>query len=186
MFIVIEFQGLQLTNYDAKIKYNYDRFYFFKLDLCKRTFMMSIPIASDHAGFQLKKSIVNHFHGKINFIDFGTYHDESVDYPDFAMKVVESIIRGEADMGILICGSGNGMSIFANKFPEIRCALAWNREIARLARLHNNANILALPGRFIEPHEAFECVNLFFTTQFEGERHQKRLDKITSYVKNFK
>lgn len=147
--------------------------------------MLSIPIASDHAGFHLKKRIIDHFDDKIKFIDLGTYDDESVDYPDFAIKVVEYITRGEASMGILICGSGNGMSIFANKFSEIRCALAWNRELARLARLHNDANVLALPGRFIEPEEAFECVKAFINTPFEGERHQKRIDKINLYIKNF-
>lgn len=138
-----------------------------------------IGIGSDHAGFELKEYIKERL-GKEGFLfkDFGTYSSESVDYPDFAHAVATEVQNGNMPFGILICGSGVGISITANKHPHVRCALCWNREIARLCRQHNNANILALPGRFIDREEALEAVRTFFSTEFEGGRHQRRIDKI--------
>ncbi len=138
-----------------------------------------IGIGSDHAGFELKEHVkeVLSDEGYV-FKDYGTHSADSVDYPDFAHAVAGEVSSGKLKYGILICGSGNGISMAANKHPNVRCALCWNREIARLARLHNDANILSMPGRFIEKEEAVETVRIFFGTSFEGGRHQKRIDKI--------
>lgn len=138
-----------------------------------------IGIGSDHAGFELKEYIKEQL-GKegFHFRDFGTHSTESVDYPDFAHAVATEVQNGTMPFGILICGSGVGISITANKHPHVRCALCWNHEIAGLARQHNNANILAMPGRFIDKQEALEAVRTFFSTEFEGGRHQRRIDKI--------
>lgn len=138
-----------------------------------------IGIASDHAGFELKEFIKDVF-GKrgYKFIDFGTDSEDSVDYPDYAHPLAQKISDGSLKRGILICGSGNGISMTANKHPNVRCALCWESEIARLARLHNDANILSMPGRFISKEEAIRTVEIFFNTNFEGGRHQRRIDKI--------
>lgn len=142
-----------------------------------------IGIGSDHAGFELKEHVktVLSNEGYV-FKDYGTHSTDSVDYPDFAHAVAAEVSSGKLKYGILICGSGNGISMAANKHPNVRCALCWNREIARLARLHNDANILSMPGRFIEKEEAVETVRIFFGTSFEGGRHQKRIDKINCSV----
>jgi ribose 5-phosphate isomerase B len=144
---------------------------------------MNIPIASDHAGFELKQYIIsscNSFHWK----DEGCFSLDSVDYPDFAHKVAAYISEHSEEKGILICGSGNGMQMAANKHPHVRAALCWSKEIAALARTHNDANILVLPARFIPKEEALEMVTVFFETSFEGERHEKRVEKINIYKKN--
>ena len=144
--------------------------------------MKKIVIASDHAGYGLKEEIKKLLKDKYLFEDVGTFSDESVDYPDFADKAVQLVRQGKIERGILICGSGIGMSIFANKFIDIRCALVWNEELAKLCRLHNDANMIALPGRFMDSNVAVRCVELFMETLFEGGRHQRRLDKIIQYT----
>lgn len=138
-----------------------------------------IGMASDHAGFELKEYIkglllANGYKVK----DYGTHSEESVDYPDFAHPLASDISGNRLQTGILICGTGNGISMTANKHDNVRCALCWDPEIARLARQHNDANILALPGRFISKDKAWESVEVFLNTSFEGGRHQRRIDKI--------
>ncbi|CAG5076247.1 ribose 5-phosphate isomerase B [Parvicella tangerina] len=141
---------------------------------------MRIAIGSDHAGFKLKARIIDLLTTAGNEVeDFGCFSEESMDYPDVAHPVCESIEGKQNEMGILICGSGNGISMTANKHQGIRAALCWTAEIAELARLHNDANILSLPARFITEEEALNCVNTFFKTEFEGGRHQRRVDKIS-------
>jgi len=139
-----------------------------------------IAIASDHAGYQMKENIKEHFE-KIgyDFKDFGTYNEESVDYPDFAHKLAGSIDRQEYDRGITLCGSGNGISMAANKHPRVRAALCWNKEIAELARQHNDANVCSLPARYLTREEAMEIIETFLNTDFEGGRHQRRVEKIS-------
>lgn len=140
---------------------------------------MKLAIGSDHAGFRLKKKLIDFFSSKgTELTDFGTNSEESADYPDFAHPVANAVEKGEVDFGILICGSGNGISMAANKHSGIRCAICWNEEIARLARKHNNANILALPARFLKEGEAEKIAYAFFNEPFEGGRHQKRVEKI--------
>lgn len=138
---------------------------------------MKIAIGADHAGFELKealKSVLNDAEVK----DFGTYSAESVDYPDFAHPVALAVESGEFDLGILICGSGNGIAITANKHQGIRAAICWKPELAELARKHNNANMLCLPARFIPIKEALEITATFLNTNFEGGRHANRVGKI--------
>lgn len=141
---------------------------------------MKIVIASDHAGVDYKARLLSYleYNGFIVY-DFGTETEESVDYPDYAHKVAKEVSEGKVDLGILLCGSGNGINMTANKHQEIRSALCWNKEIAFLARLHNDANILTMPARFISYEQAQEITNIFLTTEFEGGRHQKRVNKIT-------
>mgnify|MGYP001169109903 FL=1 len=136
-----------------------------------------IFIASDHAGFDLKKQIINSMKG--NFIDLGADNENSVDYPDYAEKLVSKIKSTENSKGILICGSGIGMSIAANRDKNIRAGLAFKSEIAKLMREHNDANVLILPGRFMNIHDAIKCVRNFLTTNFEGKRHQNRVNKLS-------
>lgn len=138
-----------------------------------------IGIGCDHAGFELKEYLKEVL-GKegFRFKDFGTDSTQSVDYPDFAHAVAQQVQDGALSYGILICGSGIGISIAANKHPHVRCALCWMPEIAALSRQHNNANILAMPGRFISREDAVKTVHTFFNTEFEGGRHQRRIDKI--------
>jgi ribose 5-phosphate isomerase B len=141
--------------------------------------MIKLIIASDHAGFPLKEALVKRIQDDgISCIDIGTFGTERVDYPDYAHALVESLLNGDAEMGILICGSGQGMAIAANKYGGIRCALCWNKEIAELSRAHNNANVIALPGRFVSLDEAWEMVQCFLKTSFEGGRHADRVNKI--------
>jgi len=138
-----------------------------------------IPIASDHAGFELKEKVIKFLSSKnIDTKDFGTYSSDSVDYPDFAHKVGSAINKGEYKRGIVICGSGNGVQMTVNKYPGVRCALCWNEEIASLARQHNDANVLSLPARFIPEELALKIVDIFLNTDFEGGRHQRRVEKI--------
>tara|TARA_Y100000589_G_scaffold326573_1_gene366583 strand:+ start:348 stop:773 length:426 start_codon:yes stop_codon:yes gene_type:complete len=138
---------------------------------------MVIAIASDHAGYELKRQL-KEFFVKINFIDVGTFSEESVDYPDYAHKAIEQYNQGTCEKVILICGSGNGIQMTANKYKNIRCGLCWDPEIAQLARSHNNVNVIAMPARYISFNTAKEIVKAFLETPFEGGRHQKRIDKI--------
>ena len=139
---------------------------------------MKIIIASDHAGYQLKENIIKHFSNDFEWENLGTYSSESVDYPDYAHPLAEKIASGENKYGILICGTGNGIGMTANKHAGVRAALCWNVEIAALARQHNDANVLVLPARFITNEDAFNVVKTFFSTEFEGGRHQRRVEKI--------
>ncbi len=136
-----------------------------------------IAIGSDHAGFDYKEVIKKHLS---NYLvkDFGTHSTDSVDYPDFAHPVASAVESGEFQLGILICGSANGVAITANKHAGIRAAICWKAEIASLARQHNDANILCIPARFISQEEATEIVETFLNTKFEGGRHQNRVNKI--------
>ena len=138
-----------------------------------------IPIGADHAGFDLKEKIIKHLQAKgFEIKDFGCFSKESIDYPDFGHPVATMVEENIGMKGILICGSGNGINMTANKHQGIRAALCWKNEIAELARQHNNANILVLPARFISEEEAKQMVETFFTTEFEGGRHQNRVNKI--------
>jgi len=140
---------------------------------------MKLAIGCDHAGFELKETLKTYLVEKgFELVDKGTYSLDSVDYPDFAHAVSIAIEKGKVGLGILICGSGNGISMAANKHAGIRAALCWKSEIASLARLHNNANILSLPARFISVEEAKEIVDTFLSTEFEGGRHANRVNKI--------
>jgi ribose 5-phosphate isomerase B len=140
---------------------------------------MKIGIANDHAGYLLKREIKPYLvsHG-YEVVDYGSDSETSVDYPDYAHKLAEAVEKKEVDLGISICGSGNGINIAANKHQGIRSALCWMPEISRLARLHNDANICALPGRFLNKEQAIAILEQFLNTQFEGGRHQNRIRKI--------
>ena len=134
-----------------------------------------IFIASDHAGYEMKTALNNHF---ASFIDLGTNSFDSVDYPDFAHKLTNEILKNEGSFGILICGTGVGMSIAANRLEGIRAGLVSSVEVTRLIRQHNDANVLVIPGRFMEVKEAINCVQTFIETQFEEGRHKQRIEKI--------
>lgn len=138
---------------------------------------MTLAIASDHAGFHLKSFLLSHL-VEYEVIDLGTYSDESTDYPDYGHKLADAVVEGKAHYGIAICGSGNGINMTVNKHLGIRGALCWNTEIAKLARQHNDANVLSLPARFISHEQALDIVSVFLNTSFEGGRHQRRIDKI--------
>lgn len=143
------------------------------------TIAMNVAIGSDHAGFKLKNELLVYLLEKgLELQDFGPDTADSVDYPDYAHKVAESVATGENDLGILICGSGNGVCITANKHKGIRAALAWEEEIAALARQHNNANVLCVPARFVSKAKAFKIVDAWLNATFEGGRHQNRVSKI--------
>lgn len=140
---------------------------------------MLIAIGADHAGFVYKESIKEWLLQKgFQVKDFGTHSAEPVDYPDFAHPVALAVENGECKSGILICGSGNGVAMTANKHAQIRAALCWSKEIARLARLHNDANIICLPARFVSIEQALEMVETFLKTDFEGGRHENRVKKM--------
>lgn len=142
-----------------------------------------IPIACDHAGFELKNKVIDFLISKgFEVKDFGTYSADSVDYPDFAHKVGSAVNSGDYQRGIVICGSGNGVQMTVNKYPNVRCALCWNEEIASLARQHNDANIISLPARFIDETTALRIVDIYLNTNFEGGRHQRRVEKINKLV----
>jgi ribose 5-phosphate isomerase B len=139
-----------------------------------------IAIASDHAGYFLKEKILNYLiNEKHDVKDLGCSSEETVDYPDFGHALANAVSCGEYELGISICGTGNGINIVVNKHPGIRGALCWKEDISRLARAHNDANICALPGRFISESEAYLIVKTFIETPFDGGRHQKRIDKIS-------
>jgi len=140
---------------------------------------LKIAIGGDHAGFQYKKEITEFLKSKgAEVKDFGPFSENSVDYPDFAHPVASAVEKKEFDFGILICGSGNGVNMAANKHKDIRAALCWTPELASLARQHNNANVLSLPARFIDLTTAKACVENFITVPFEGGRHVNRVEKI--------
>jgi ribose 5-phosphate isomerase B len=140
---------------------------------------MKIAVGSDHAGYEAKKVVADWLlaHG-YEVIDKGTFSPDSVDYPDFAKAVAQSVAQGEAEQGILLCGSGVGVSIVANKIKGIRAALVFNEEIAHLAREHNNANVMCLPARFLTAEQLERCLMNWFQAQFEGGRHARRVEKI--------
>jgi ribose 5-phosphate isomerase B len=141
---------------------------------------MKIAIGGDHAAFQLKEKLKPYLTSKgFEVKDFGCYSEERADYPDFAHAVANSVESKECDFGVLMCGSGNGINMAANKHKGIRSALCWNAEIAELARQHNDANILTLPARYISEEEAMKCIDKFFSTSFEGGRHTDRVKKIS-------
>ncbi len=140
---------------------------------------VNIPIGADHAGFDLKEEVINHLEQNgYRVRDYGTNSRDSVDYPDYVHPIAEAISNGTYNFGILICGSANGVAMSANKHSNIRAAICWQEEITRLARQHNDANIICLPSRFITVEEALSMVDVFLSTPFEGGRHQRRVDKI--------
>lgn len=140
---------------------------------------MKIAIGNDHAGTEYKLAIIGLLKSKnIEVSNYGTDGSDSVDYPDFVHPVAKDVVDGTVNSGIIICGSGNGASMTANKHQKIRCALCWTKEIVQLAREHNDANILSLPARFISLPQALEMVNVFLDTKFEGGRHERRIEKI--------
>jgi len=139
-----------------------------------------IAVVSDHAGFYLKEKLVAYLiKEKFDVKDLGTSSSESVDYPDFGHPLANAVSAGEFETGISICGTGNGINMVVNKHPGIRAALCWSEEISRLSRAHNDANILTLPGWFITESEAYLIAKTFLTTEFEGGRHSRRIDKIS-------
>lgn len=141
--------------------------------------LMSIGVASDHAGYELKTKVIKHLESKGCVVhDFGADSAESVDYPDYAHKLAGAVENGSCHFGIAICGSGNGVNMTVNHHRKVRGALCWTPEIAALARQHNDANIISLPARFIEPSIALQMVDVFLSTDFEGGRHQRRVEKI--------
>jgi ribose 5-phosphate isomerase B len=140
-----------------------------------------IGLASDHAGYELKEFVRILLDKKdIPYIDYGTYSTESVNYAVFGHKLAEALEHNEVQLGIAVCGSGNGINMTLNKHAHIRSALCWNEEIVSLARKHNDANVLALPGRFVSPDLAEKMVDIFLNTPFEGGRHQERIQAISS------
>lgn len=142
---------------------------------------MIIPIASDHAGYPTKekaKKVLEELGYEVK--DFGTHSEESVDYPDYAVEVAERINNGEYELGVLVCGSGQGVCMTANKFPEVRAGLAYSKQSAELTRQHNNANIACLPGRELNEDQIREILSTWFATKFEGGRHERRVNKIKS------
>ena len=144
-------------------------------------FNLSLPVAigCDHAGFEYKEDLISFLEGKgLPYKDFGTFSTDSVDYPDFAHPVASSVESGETAFGILLCGSGNGVAITANKHQHIRAAVCWGEELAELARKHNDANIICIPSRFVREGDVEKMVEIFIHTEFEGGRHQNRVRKI--------
>ena len=142
--------------------------------------MAKILIASDHAGFHLKEELKKHFKSEHEFMDLGSNSSDSVDYPDYAHILSQKISESKDSFGILICGSGIGMSMVANRYRDVRAALCLNEKMAQLSREHNNANVLVLGSRLISCQEAIKCFIMFFKSNFEGNRHQARLDKFNN------
>lgn len=142
---------------------------------------MNIAIGNDHAGTVYKQQIIDYLENKgYTVLNFGTDNNDSVDYPDFIHPVADAVENKKAIFGIIICGSGNGAQMTANKHQDIRAALCWNNELVSLARQHNNANILSIPARFVSVHQAIGFVDIFLNTEFEGGRHQNRVEKIAT------
>jgi len=141
-----------------------------------------IAIGSDHAGYEYKEDLISFLEAKeLAFHDYGTHSNDAVDYPDFAHPVAVAVENGEAAFGILLCGTANGVAITANKHKGIRAAVCWGEELAKMAREHNNANILCIPARFVREGDAEKMVQLFMYTPFEGGRHQRRVEKISEH-----
>ena len=154
---------------------NKSRFFLFLY----KTNKMKISIGNDHAGPDYKKAIIAYLKKQGHrLINHGTDDTQSVDYPDFIHPVAKDVAEGRSDLGIIICGSGNGAAMTANKYQKIRAALCWNNEMVTLARLHNNANIISIPARFLSIPQTLEMVETFLNTDFEGGRHQGRIEKI--------
>ncbi len=139
---------------------------------------MKIAIASDHAGYALKEQIKEKYADQYEWVDLGTDSEESVDYPDFGAAMGEAITSGDVERGILVCGTGIGISIAANRFPAVRAALCTSAEMAALSREHNDANVLALGARIIDSDTAMNCIDAFMTTAFGGDRHARRVEKL--------
>jgi len=141
---------------------------------------MKIAIGNDHAGTDYKKAIVAYLENLGHTIsNYGTNTDDSVDYPDFAHLVAKAVNEEKVDLGILLCGTGNGVAITANKYPKVRAGLAWTKEIAKIIKEHNNANIIVIPARFTAEIQVLEMTEMYLNTEFEGGRHQRRIDKIS-------
>ena len=147
--------------------------------------MNKVLIASDHAGFKLKKILIEELQGEIKFEDLGPFSENSVDYPDYAKKLSKKIDLKNDLVGVLICGSGIGMSMVANRYKNVRAALCFNENMAKLSRQHNDANILVLGSRLISSEEAIKCFTMFFSSEFEGGRHKARLEKF-NHVESIK
>jgi len=146
---------------------------------------MKIALAADHAGYEEKERIKGTLDALgVAYEDMGTDSCESVDYPDYALKAAEAVASGKADQGLLVCGSGTGMAIAANKVPGVRAAVAWNETIARLAREHNDANVLSIPARFLDDAAIKQIINAWFSASFDAGRHAKRVDKIKQIEKD--
>lgn len=141
--------------------------------------MEKIVIACDHGGYKLKEAIIKHFEGQVEFLDLGAHSCESVDYPEYGQSLAKSIINGDAARGILICGTGIGISIAANRFTKIRAALCTDATMAKLTRQHNDANVLALGERIVGELLAFDIVDIFLNTEYEGGRHARRVEKLS-------
>jgi ribose 5-phosphate isomerase B len=140
---------------------------------------MPILIASDHAGFELKEQLERALRDRgFEVEDLGTNSEASTDYPDYAHPLAERVSRGDVERGVLLCGTGLGMSYTANRYPHVRAAVAWNAEVARLAREHNDANVLVLPARFVSPEQGLEILTTWLNTEFAGGRHARRIEKI--------
>jgi len=140
---------------------------------------MKIAIGNDHAGTEYKNAIVNYLESEGHeVVNYGTNSDESVDYPDFAHVVAQKVNNEEVKLGILLCGTGNGVAMTANKHPKVRAGLAWTKEIAAIIKQHNNANILVIPARYTSKQQVIEMTETYLDTDFEGGRHQRRIDKI--------
>ena len=147
---------------------------------------MKIAVASDHGGFKLKNKIKEYLKSEgFELIDFGTQNEESCDYPDFALPAAEAVASGKCDRGILICTTGIGVSMVANKVPSVRCALCHDTRSAELTRRHNDANVLAMGGIAVEESVALEIADIFLKTEFEGGRHMRRVEKITAVEKKY-
>ena len=147
---------------------------------------MKISVACDHGGFNLKNTVVEYLkENGYEYVDYGTNSTDSCDYPDFALLAAEAVSSGECDRGILICSTGVGVSIVANKVKGVRCAHCNDVNCAELTRLHNDANVIAMGGKFVSAGDALKIVNAFLTTDFEGGRHQRRVDKITAVEKKY-
>jgi ribose 5-phosphate isomerase B len=141
--------------------------------------MTAILIASDHAGFELKEQLERALRERgYDVEDLGTNSEASTDYPDYAHPLAERVSRGDVERGVLLCGTGLGMSYTANRYPHVRAAVAWNAEVARLAREHNDANVLVLPARFVSPEQGLEILTTWLDTEFAGGRHARRVEKI--------
>lgn len=140
--------------------------------------MEKLAIAADHAGYELKERIKKYLADKFEVVDFGTNSTASCDYPDYVHPLAENIAAGTIKRGILICGTANGVAITANKYRHVRAGIAWDKELAVLTRQHNDANIICIPARFVAESMAYEIVDAFLTTDFEGGRHQNRVSKI--------
>ncbi|WP_099190061.1 ribose 5-phosphate isomerase B [Tepidibacter mesophilus] len=147
--------------------------------------MKKIGIASDHGGYNLKEEIKKHLQDEYEIVDFGTDSLDSVDYPDYGVKVAEAVMKGEVEEGILCCGTGIGISLAANKVPGVRCAVVSDTFSAKMSKAHNNANMISLGERVVGRGLALEIIDAWISTEFEGDRHQRRVDKITEIEKKY-